>query len=160
MAAYARTGGRPIRRLRWRRVWRPCRFSAAARLAHDDEDIAVLGELLSPQTPAVLQEGVVAALGKLRQPKVADVLLARWRSVGPALRSSILDVLISRDDWTADLLDHIEKKQINVARNRHRPPAATCIAQEPGAGRAGDEAAGRLGRQRPRSRSSASITRP
>ena len=80
----------------------------------DDQGIAVLGELLSPQTPAVLQDGVVAALGKLRQPKVADVLLAQWRSVGPALRSSILDVLISRDDWTTALLDHVEKKQINV----------------------------------------------
>jgi putative membrane-bound dehydrogenase-like protein len=80
----------------------------------DDQEIAVLGELLSPQTPAVLQDGVVAALGKLRQPKVADVLLAQWRSVGPAVRSSILDVLISRDDWTTALLDHVEKKQINV----------------------------------------------
>jgi putative membrane-bound dehydrogenase-like protein len=80
----------------------------------DDQDITVLGDLLSPQTPAVLQEGVVTALGKLRQKKVADELLARWRSVGPALRSSILDVMISRDDWVADLLDHIEHKQINV----------------------------------------------
>jgi putative membrane-bound dehydrogenase-like protein len=80
----------------------------------DDQDIVVLGDLLSPQTPAVLQEGVVAALGKLRQRKVADVLLTQWKSVGPALRSSILDVLISRDEWTTDLLDHVEKKQINV----------------------------------------------
>jgi putative membrane-bound dehydrogenase-like protein len=80
----------------------------------DEQDIVVLGELLSPQTPAVLQEGVVAAIAKLHQPKVADVLLSQWRSVGPAVRSSILDVLISRDEWTADLLDHVEKKQINV----------------------------------------------
>jgi putative heme-binding domain-containing protein len=80
----------------------------------DDQDIVVLGDLLSPQTPAVLQEGVVAALGKLKQKKVADELLSRWRSVGPALRSSILDVMISRDDWVADLLDHIEHKRINV----------------------------------------------
>ena len=54
--------------------------------AADNQDIAVLGDLLSPQTPAVLQEGVVSALGKLRRGKVADVLLARWRSVGPAVR--------------------------------------------------------------------------
>jgi putative membrane-bound dehydrogenase-like protein len=80
----------------------------------DDQDILVLGDLLSPQTPAVLQEGVVSALGKLKQKKVADELLTRWRSVGPAVRSSILDVMISRDDWVADLLDHIEHKQINV----------------------------------------------
>ena len=53
-------------------------------------------------------------MGKLKQKKVADELLTRWRSVGPALRSSILDVMISRDDWVADLLDHIEHKQINV----------------------------------------------
>ncbi len=76
--------------------------------AADDQEIVVLGDLLSPQTPAVLQEGVVTALGKLRQRKVADELLTRWRSVGPALRSSILDVMISRDDWVTALLDHIE----------------------------------------------------
>jgi len=80
----------------------------------EDQEIVVLGDLLSPQTPALLQEGVVTALGKLKQRKVADELLTRWRSVGPALRSSILDVMISRDDWVTALLDHIEHKQINV----------------------------------------------
>ncbi len=80
----------------------------------DDQEIVALGDLLSPQTPALLQEGVVTALGKLKEGKVAVELLTRWRSVGPALRSSILDVMISRDDWVAVLLDHIEHKQINV----------------------------------------------
>ncbi len=61
---------------------------------HDSADVDALGQLLSPQTPASLQEGIVAALGKLPQPQVANTLLARWRGVGPALRSSILDVLI------------------------------------------------------------------
>jgi putative membrane-bound dehydrogenase-like protein len=79
---------------------------------HDAADIETLGELLSPQTPAVLQEGIVTALSKLRQPHVADTVLARWRGVSPPLRSSILDVLLIRDEWVAALLDRIEKKEI------------------------------------------------
>jgi len=80
----------------------------------DDADIAALGSLLSPQAPAELQEGVVSALARLQQPRVADVLLSRWRSVGPAVRSSILDALVSRDEWTGALLDRIEKKEIRA----------------------------------------------
>jgi putative membrane-bound dehydrogenase-like protein len=79
---------------------------------HDSADVDALGELLSPQTPASLQEGIVAALGKLPQPQVANTLLGRWRGVSPALRSSILDVLLVRDEWTSALLDRIEKKEI------------------------------------------------
>ncbi|HXY35634.1 MAG TPA: PVC-type heme-binding CxxCH protein, partial [Planctomycetaceae bacterium] len=80
--------------------------------AHDAADIETLGQLLSPQTPAALQEGIVIALSKLRQPQVADTLLARWRGVSPPLRSSILDVLLIRDEWVAALLDRVEKKEI------------------------------------------------
>jgi putative membrane-bound dehydrogenase-like protein len=82
--------------------------------AHDAADIDTLGELLTPQTPAALQEGIVTALGKLRAPQIADTLLARWRGVSPALRSSILDVLLIRDAWTTALLDRIEKKEIRA----------------------------------------------
>ena len=81
---------------------------------HDAADIETLSQLLSPQTPAALQEGIVTALGKLRQPQVADALLSRWRGVSPALRSSILDVLLIRDEWTAALLNRIEKKEIRA----------------------------------------------
>jgi putative heme-binding domain-containing protein len=81
---------------------------------HDAADIEALGELLTPQTPAVLQEGIVTALSKLPNPKVAGTLLGRWRGVSPALRSSILDVLLIRDEWVASLLDRIEKKEIRA----------------------------------------------
>ncbi|HEV7998679.1 MAG TPA: PVC-type heme-binding CxxCH protein, partial [Planctomycetaceae bacterium] len=82
--------------------------------AHDAADIQTLGELLSPQTPAALQEGIVTALSKLREPAVAETILARWRGVSPPLRSSILDVLLVRDEWTSALLDRIEKKEIRA----------------------------------------------
>jgi putative membrane-bound dehydrogenase-like protein len=81
---------------------------------HDSADIETLGQLLSPQTPATLQEGIVAALGKLQEPRVAETLLACWRGVSPPLRSSILDVLLIRDEWTGALLDRIEKKEIRA----------------------------------------------
>jgi putative membrane-bound dehydrogenase-like protein len=82
--------------------------------SHDAADIDTMGELLTPQTPAALQEGIVTALGKLPAPQIADTLLARWRGVSPPLRSSILDVLLIRDAWTTALLDRIEKKEIRA----------------------------------------------
>jgi putative membrane-bound dehydrogenase-like protein len=80
----------------------------------DSKSIETLGELLSPQTPTALQEGIVTALGKVKQPHVADTLMARWRGVSPALRSSILDLLLIRDEWANALLDRVEKKEIRA----------------------------------------------
>ncbi len=39
-------------------------------------------------------------------------LLEGWKSHGPALRSEILDALLSRDAWAGVLLDAVEKNQV------------------------------------------------
>ena len=78
-------------------------------------DIEAVSELLSPQAPAEIQAAAVATLGKLDDPVIPNILLENWRSVGPGLRSSILDALMSRDDWITILLDRIESKEIGLA---------------------------------------------
>src|SRR5262249_14148102 len=79
------------------------------------EDASTLAALLVPQTPDDVQAAAVTALGKLRDPKISEVLLRGWKGYGPGLRAGVLDTLFRRDDWLRAALDAIEKKQILAA---------------------------------------------
>jgi putative membrane-bound dehydrogenase-like protein len=81
-------------------------------LDHHQEDLATLAKLLVPQVEEELRAAAVAALGRLRESQVPEVLLRGWKAHGPALRSQILDVLLRRDDWLNTTLDAIERGQI------------------------------------------------
>ena len=54
--------------------------------------------LLVPQTDREVQSAAVAALGRLADPRVPELLLRGWKGYGPALRSQVLDAFISRND--------------------------------------------------------------
>ncbi len=75
-------------------------------------DLQLLGELLAPQTPAPIQEAIVSHLARRPTREVAEVLLANWKSHGPALRTSILSVLATRRDWIEVLLDNMESANV------------------------------------------------
>jgi putative heme-binding domain-containing protein len=79
---------------------------------HHQEDLDALASLLIPQTPPEMQSGVIASLGRLREPRVPESLLRGWKSYGPALRAQALDVLLSREEWLRPLLDALERQQV------------------------------------------------
>ena len=99
-AAIARDGGRSAGERR----------AAVGLLAFADTRMAVPGltELLGPGSPQQVQIAAVEALSQHRGPEIAAALLEAWRSATPALRSEILDALLSRADRVAVLLDAIE----------------------------------------------------
>jgi putative heme-binding domain-containing protein len=76
------------------------------------EDLAALAGLLVPQTAEEMQSGIVAGLGRLRDPSVPQLLLRGWKGYSPALRSQVLDILLARQDWLRPLLDALERKQL------------------------------------------------
>ena len=80
-----------------------------------DKDIARLARQLVPQASPALRAAAVERLGRIEDRRVADVILAEWASHAPALRRSILDVLLSRPAWTTALLDRVERKTITSA---------------------------------------------
>ena len=80
-----------------------------------ESDMALLSRLLDPRQPPELQTAAVVALGRLRHDSVPGRLLVGWRSHSPALRGQILDVLLSRADWTKSLLAAVEDQQISAA---------------------------------------------
>ncbi len=77
-----------------------------------EADIASLVALLVPQSSGALQTAAVEALARLDDDQVPTALLAGWKSHGPALRSEILDALLSRDAWITVLLTAVENKQV------------------------------------------------
>jgi putative membrane-bound dehydrogenase-like protein len=88
------------------------RLAAAQLLGHAasrrsaDRDL-LLG-MLRPQVPVGLQQTAVAALGRNTDPKVAELLVRDWKKHTPAIRTAILDTLLSRGSWTAALLRSLE----------------------------------------------------
>ncbi len=78
-----------------------------------------LAGMLNPQTPIELQRAAVRALGQVLDPAASrdtpTMLVSAWGAATPALRDEILDVLLSRGDWSQQLLSMLEKKQLNIA---------------------------------------------
>ena len=77
-----------------------------------DADIALLVGLLTPQSTGAVQTAAVNALARIDSKQVPLALLAGWKSHGPALRSEILDTLLSRPAWTEMLLDAIQQNRV------------------------------------------------
>ncbi len=84
-------------------------------LTEQDADLNLLGELLRPEVPHALQEAALAGLQLRPGSRVAEVVLARWKGYGPALRTEALNLLFSRPEWLQALLTAIETGTIATA---------------------------------------------
>ena len=91
----------------------PIRVSAVSLLLRWPEsmqsDLEQLQRLLVPQTPAALQQAIVAHAAKRPNGEIAALMLAGWTSHGPSLRGQILSALSGRRQWIDVLLDRMEK---------------------------------------------------
>ncbi len=89
------------------------RFAAVPLLGREPEqrsaDIAVLGRLLTPQSPAALQAAAANALGRLPDESASTALLAGWASYSPALKSQTLDLVLSHGPGPQRLLRAIDQ---------------------------------------------------
>ena len=90
------------------------RIASVRLLAHGPFALAAatLPELLTPQTPSVLQMNAVRALAQHDSPKVADLLLASWNTFSPAVRREAVEGLFARPERLTKLLDAIEAKKL------------------------------------------------
>ncbi len=79
------------------------------------ENLRTLADFLSPDHDSQLQLAAVDALAERSQPTVADQLLHAWRSLTPALRARVLDVLLSRKQWVGPLLAAIEAHTVQTS---------------------------------------------
>ncbi len=87
------------------------------------DDLKYLGKLLGATRPAAVQSAAVTALARNNDPATAGILLGAWADGSPAIRARILDALLGRSAWHAELLAAIEKDaipagQIDAARRQ------------------------------------------
>jgi putative membrane-bound dehydrogenase-like protein len=90
------------------------RERAIALLAHFGASQAkeLLPRLLDPREPQRVQLAAVRALASFADPEVAPLLLRRWTGYTPALRSEVIQLLLSRSIWIESLLDAVEAKTV------------------------------------------------
>jgi len=81
-----------------------------------EHDWEQLGALLQPQFSVMVQQTALAGLRRASGKQVADILINHWQGSSPALRSELLEILFSRREWTAALLDALESGRIPAAQ--------------------------------------------
>jgi putative heme-binding domain-containing protein len=88
--------------------------SEAARLQALDALIAFRDPALLPALPQVLASDssqfirhTFAALGRVEDPKLADVLLAEYPKLAPELQPLAIDLIMQREPWARKLLDAV-----------------------------------------------------
>lgn len=69
-------------------------------------------ERLDVREPKAIQSAALDALGGYAAPRVAEVLIDRWPRLSPALHGEVIATLMSRREWTEDLLDALEEERI------------------------------------------------
>jgi putative membrane-bound dehydrogenase-like protein len=95
----------------------PVRRAAAAnlltRLAGDrDSAVAVLGEELVPQVDAPRQAEVIDLIAQSGAENAPIVFRQAWDGLSPSLRQQVVDAWLSRQAWTSDLLERLEREDL------------------------------------------------
>lgn len=94
----------------------PARIAAAGQLIdfrkNDAETAARLLKLVSPRTSPELARGFIEAVGRSEAPAVGQAIIENLAALSPAVRGVALRVLLARADWTAALIDAVDKGQV------------------------------------------------
>ena len=95
------------------------RLQALRLVGFDDYQRArnVLVELLDARQPQEVQLAAVTALASFAQPEVGDLLLERYSSLTPGVRSGVVRTLLTRSGWLVGLLDAIRGTRLAGSPN-------------------------------------------
>jgi putative heme-binding domain-containing protein len=85
---------------------------ALLRLGSFEQCGDTLAELLNAAQPGDVQAAALSTLASYDSPRVASLLLDRWKTLGLRLRARAGDVLFSRRAWLDSLLTAIEEKRV------------------------------------------------
>src|SRR5262249_34747787 len=96
---------------------KPAMREAAIRLIgrrpeHQAEELDLLARLLAPESPAQIQKAAIASLKRNRSPEVGRLLLSDWDRLPFSVRPGVIAVLLSRDEWTKNLLSAVTRGQV------------------------------------------------
>lgn len=84
-------------------------------LSGPERSLDALPPLLDARQPSEVQLAALRALAGQEGPGVATAILGRWKAMSPAARREAAEVLFSRAEWIASLLDAVEAKALATA---------------------------------------------
>jgi putative heme-binding domain-containing protein len=82
-----------------------------------------LSDLLDPRQPQEVQMAAARALAGFTNPEITGLLLARYRSYTPAMRSEVVELLLARKDRIQALLDAVKQglvSPVQISSTRKR----------------------------------------
>jgi putative heme-binding domain-containing protein len=81
-------------------------------VSREVKDLDVLAALLTPKQSPAVQDAALASLAMLRFDMVPQRLLAEFSTFSPRLRGQAINVLLSREAWTRQLLLQMEQGKV------------------------------------------------
>jgi putative membrane-bound dehydrogenase-like protein len=95
------------------------RIAAIGLLGRDatraDEDLKLLESLLAPAVPPLVQTAAVRAFARFDRPDIPAILTRNWKDDSRAVRSAILDVVLSREGWAYAFLQRVQARDLPAA---------------------------------------------
>jgi putative membrane-bound dehydrogenase-like protein len=77
--------------------------------------LPTLEQVLQPSVPSTVQQVALTALASHNDPRATALLLERYPTFAPAVRTQARDILLSRPDRILSLLEAIEQRRIPVS---------------------------------------------
>jgi putative heme-binding domain-containing protein len=77
-------------------------------------DLKLLAGMLGAQVPPRVQSAALSAMGRTKEKMVGELLVSAWAKASPAVRSQMLDVLMSRPVWAMMLLGAISEGKVGA----------------------------------------------
>lgn len=81
-------------------------------LNDQDADLKTLGSLLTGMSSPDLQKAALTTLKRSRSTATAAVMLSGWKTYLPDTRTEIMNAVLTRLEWTKQLLDRLENGSI------------------------------------------------
>jgi putative membrane-bound dehydrogenase-like protein len=72
-------------------------------------------QLLSPQEPPEIRKAVLAAIANFDSPEVAALVLSRWHEMVPTERSQATELLLRREVWAQQLVQHLQSEGLAMS---------------------------------------------
>ncbi len=91
------------------------RIAAARQLVTiglDDAAVAAILDSITPKSSPELARDLVDAIGQSQTPSVGASIVKHWEGLTPSAREAAIAALLSRPQWTAALVDGLEKDRI------------------------------------------------
>jgi putative membrane-bound dehydrogenase-like protein len=81
-------------------------------MAHPEDALHPLENLLKDETDAVLRCEICRTLGSYHQPEIARAVLAGWNHYPPEVRAEAVNLLAERKEWARELLAAVGRKEV------------------------------------------------